>query len=45
MISVFSHLADRLQEVEQTAVVVVGVGEESREHFHHAGIQFLLVGR
>ena len=45
MMSVFSHSPIVFRKFEQAAIVVVGVGQESREHLHHAGIQFLLVGR
>ena len=39
------ELADRLQEVEQAAVVMVGVRQEAGEDLHHAGVELLLVGR
>ncbi len=38
-------LADALQELEQAAVVVVGVLQEAREHFHHSRVELLLVSR
>ena len=36
-------LADLFQECEQAAVVIIRVGEESREHLHHAGVDLLLL--
>ena len=37
------ELADRLQEVEQSPDLVVGVLEEAGEHLHHAGVEPPLV--
>ena len=45
MISVLSNSFDRLEELEQPAVVVVGVAQEAGEDLHHARVQLLLVGR
>jgi hypothetical protein len=37
--------ADRLEEIEEPAIVMVGMGQETGEHLHHAGIKLLLAGR